>query len=327
MDESRDIVSASMPAGAVLQTSVKKLMTPSDQGTVSLITPSYRGDLERSALLFESVDRYVTSFEKHYVIVHDEDYALFEPFHGGRRVVMRASELLPKWLHEIPLLRWRRRQYWWSFRAKPISGWHTQQLVKIKAAAVLPEDRYCLIDSDNVFFRPFDVATIAPPHPPILRIDPGHAGEDLPDHMTWVRTARRVLGLPAPTFPADDFIDQIVIWDRRIVQAMIARIETVTGHDWDEALCRAREFSEYMTYGNFVMGSDALREASTISTESFSRTHWTADVLSRDQIIAMIRSATPRQVALCIQSFNATPVRDIRDSLLAFETSISDTAA
>ena len=310
-----------------MQTSVKNFMVNSDRGTVSLITPTYRGDFERSALLFESIDRYVTSFERHYVIVHDEDYALFRQFHGGRRVVMRASELLPKWLHEIPLLRWRRRRYWWSFRAKPISGWHTQQLVKIKAAATLPEDRYCLIDSDNVFFRPFDLSSIAPPHPTILRIDRGHAGENLPDHMTWIRTACRVLGLAEPTFPADDFIDQIVIWDKRIVQAMIARIEAVTGREWAEALAHARSFSEYMTYGNFVIGSDMFREAAQISTESFSRTHWTADVLSRDQIIGMIETASPRQVALCIQSFNATPVSDIRDSLLAYEASRSETAA
>ncbi|QUS38551.1 hypothetical protein RPMA_06670 [Tardiphaga alba] len=302
-------------------------MTRREHDTVSLITPSYRGDLERSALLFESVDRFVSSFERHYVIVHDEDLALFKPFHGGRRVVMRASELLPTWLHEIPLLRWRRRRYWWSLRAKPVSGWHTQQLVKIKAAAVLPEDRYCLIDSDNVFFRPFDVATIAPPHPPTLRINYGHADDSLPGHQTWVRTARDILGMPAPTFPADDFIDQIIIWDKQIVQAMIARIETVTGREWSEALCRARDFSEYMTYGNFVMGTDALRDAAEITTESLSNTHWTEDVLSPEQIMAMIASASPRQVSLCIQSFNKTPVSQIRDTLHAYLASQSNAAA
>lgn len=297
------------------------------QGSVSLITPTYRGDFERSVLLFESVDRFVTSFERHYVIVSDEDFAMFERFHGGRRVVMRASALLPTWLHEIPLLRWRRRRYWWSLRAKPVSGWHVQQLVKINAAATLPEDRYCLIDSDNAFFRPFDVAAIAPPTPPILRIDHGRVDDDHADHRTWTATACRVLGLPAPRFPADDFIDQIVVWDRRIVQAMIARIEAVTKCGWAEALCRARDFSEYMTYGCFVMSDDALRGAAQLSTESFSCTHWDADPLDRDTIIAMLATAPPRQVSLCIQSFNTTPIADIRAALDAHLTSGSRAAA
>lgn len=302
-------------------------MNARTQGTVSLITPSYRGDLERSALLFESVDRYVTSFERHYVIVHDADYDLFAKFNGGRRIVLRASEFLPAWLHEIPLIHWRKRKYWWSFRAQPVSGWHTQQLVKIKAASSLPEDRYCLIDSDNVFFRTFDVSTIAPPHAPILRIDRNRANEQVPSHMTWVRTARKILGLPAPTFPADDFIDQIIIWDKSIVKAMIDRIEQVTAREWAETLCRERDFSEYMIYGNFVMNNEVFRESSVISTESFSRTHWTEDTLQSDDIVAMINSASVRQVALCIQSFNKTPIADIRDSLRRFEASGSDAAA
>jgi hypothetical protein len=302
-------------------------MSSNTPGSVSLITPTYRGDYERSVLLFESVDRFVTSFERHYVIVHDEDLALFERFHGGRRVVMRASELLPTWLHEIPLLRWRRRRYFWSFRAKPVRGWHTQQLVKIKAAAVLPEDRYCLIDSDNAFFRPFDVSTLAPPQPVILRVDHGRVDDDHANHKTWTATACRVLGLPAPHFPADDFIDQIVIWDRRIVQAMIARIEAVTKRDWAEALCQARHFSEYMTYGCFVMGDETLRNAAEITTESFACTHWDADPLSRDAIIRMLEKAPPRQVSLCIQSFNTTPIGDIRAALEAYHASGSRAAA
>lgn len=291
------------------------MTTTNTQGSVSLITPTYRGDYERSILLFESVDRFVTSFERHYVIVSDEDFPLFERFHGGRRVVMRASELLPTWLHEIPLLRWRRRRYWWSFHAKPVSGWHTQQLVKIKAAATLPEDRYCLIDSDNAFFRPFDVSALAPPQPLILRVDHGRVDDELASHKTWTTTACRVLGLPEPRFPSDDFIDQIVVWDRRIVQAMIARIEAVTKRDWAEALCQARDFSEYMTYGCFVMGDTALRDAAQISTESFACTHWDADPLTRDAIIAMLDKAQPKQVSLCIQSFNTTPISDIRAAL------------
>jgi hypothetical protein len=302
-------------------------MNARSQGTVSLITPSYRGDYERSGLLFESVDRYVTSFEKHYVIVHDEDFALFRKFHTGRRVVMRASELLPVWLREIPLIRWRRRQYWWSFRAKPVSGWHTQQLVKIKAAASLPEDRFCLIDADNIFFRAFDVAAFAPPHAPVLRFDRNGADRHIPTHMVWTQAARRLLGMSQPTFPTDDFIDQIIVWDKQIVQTMISRIEKTVGCEWAEALCREHDFSEYMIYGNFVTGDDELRARTTLLPESFCRTHWNSHVLRSSDIVEMLETSSARQVALCIQSFNTTPLTEIQAGINQFKTSRSDAAA
>ncbi len=48
--------------------------------TVSLITPSYWRDFERCALLCESIDRYVTSFARHYLVVADDDVRLFAKF-------------------------------------------------------------------------------------------------------------------------------------------------------------------------------------------------------------------------------------------------------
>jgi hypothetical protein len=66
-----------------------------DMNSVGLVTPTYGRDLERCALLCESVDRYVTSFTKHYLIVADEELPLFARFNGTRREVMPHSQLLP----------------------------------------------------------------------------------------------------------------------------------------------------------------------------------------------------------------------------------------
>jgi hypothetical protein len=38
-------------------------------GSMCLVTPTYWRDLELCELLCESIDRYVTSFEKHFLIV------------------------------------------------------------------------------------------------------------------------------------------------------------------------------------------------------------------------------------------------------------------
>ena len=45
--------------------------------TVALLTPTYGRDLEICTLLCESVDRHVTSFSKHYLLVPDCDLPVF----------------------------------------------------------------------------------------------------------------------------------------------------------------------------------------------------------------------------------------------------------
>jgi len=106
---------------------------------VALLTPTYGRDLELCTLLCESVDRHVTSFSKHYLMVPDCDFELFAHFESEHRSVLAASQFLPKWLRPLPrIVQRKRRQYWWSFRTKPVSGWHVQQFLKIAATNTLP---------------------------------------------------------------------------------------------------------------------------------------------------------------------------------------------
>jgi hypothetical protein len=295
--------------------------------TVGLITPSHRGDLERFVMLIESMDRHVRRRGRHYVIVHDEDAALFAPYGSEHRLILPASQFLPRALAPIPLVRWRGRRYWWRFGAMPISGWHAQQIVKIQAVATLPEDRYCLIDSDNFFFRDFDLAEIAAPNPVPAFVNPLAVGGNQLRHIKWIEAAHRLLGIAAPRFPADDFIGQIMVWDQATVQAMIARIAKTTGRDWVAALCREHEFSEYMIYGSFVANNLAMPGRHFSTTQSFCRAHWEGSRLSQNEILRMFLTAPPPEVALCVQSFGETPLSTIRTSLQIFHGFESDAAA
>ena len=113
---------------------------------VALLTPTYGRDLELCTLLCESVDRHVSAFSKHYLLVPDCDLPLFSRFESQRRSVLPASQFLPKWLRPLPrFVQRKRRQYWWSFRTKPVSGWHVQQFLKIAATVSLPHQRLSLI--------------------------------------------------------------------------------------------------------------------------------------------------------------------------------------
>ena len=234
-----------------------------EMNPVALLTPTYGRDLEICTLLCESVDRHVTSFSKHYLLVPDCDLPVFAALASERRVIIPASTFLPDWLRPLPrIIQRKRRQFWWSLRAKPVSGWHVQQFLKIAATISLPHQRYCILDSDIVFFRDFDLARFEYPNAIPLLTMKNVVTADQPRHSRWLETSHQLLGLPTPPFPAYGLhrthhllgsADHRANWS--------SRIEAVTGLDWIEALCKTREFSEYMLYGYFVQNDAAVLAA------------------------------------------------------------------
>lgn len=284
---------------------------------VALLTPTYINDLERFALLCESLDEMTTGYERHYVLVNpDSDVAAFARFASDKRVVIPSSRLLPRWLWSAP--RWFRRngrRVWLSPFAKPVHGWHVQQMLKISGALNMAEDRVCIIDSDNLFFRAFDFAAYAGADKTPLYAERGVIADDKPLHSVWMRNAHKLIGLAAPHFPADDYIGQMIVWDKATVGAMTRRIEAATGLGWALALCRMRQFSEYMIYGAFVANTPEYAANHEPVDASPSRPHWDENELDEAWIRMMIADADPRQSALCIQSYSGTDLASIRAAI------------
>ena len=285
---------------------------------VALITPSYRGDLERCRLLFETVDRHLTGRGPHYVIVHDEDVPLFAPHAAPGRIILPSSRFLPWTVRHFPL-RWRGRHYWVHPYGKPLSGWHVQQIVKIAAAASLPQTRYWILDSDLVFFRDFDLSRFAAAAPVPILAHPNGITAELPRHVAWIAAAHRLLGLPAPTFPALDCINHLILWDQATLSAALARIEATSGRGWTETLCRERDFSEYLIYGSFVTATQEAPCRHDLTTDDPCRTHWGSERLDAAGVLDLMREAGPKEIALCIQSFGETLLSEVRRALESFE--------
>ena len=292
-----------------------------DMSSVALLTPTYGRDLELCALLCESVDRHVTASSKHYLLVPDCDVPLFSRFESARRTVLPASKLLPGWLRPLPrIIRRKRRNFWWSLRAKPASGWHVQQILKIAATITLPHQRYCILDSDVVLFRDLDLSRFEYPNSiPLLKL-PDEVTSSQIRHARWVETSHQLLGFPAPSLPASDFIGHIIFWDQETTRAMASKIEAVTGLDWVEALCRIREFSEYMLYGYFVQNAArfAGRHAPTSRTRCVS--YWDQPKLGQAELNRLLGGADKDHVACSVASFSGTPVEILRAAIEQMRT-------
>jgi hypothetical protein len=132
-----------------------------------------------------------------------------------------------------------------------------------------------------------------------------------------------LLGLPTPPFPALDYIGHIIFWDRQTTRALVSRIEEITGLDWIDALCKTREFSEYMLYGYFVQNDPASAARHTVVPTTPCVSYWDRPTLSKGELNQLLQSADKHDVAFSIASFSGTPVATIRaaiaesDALLA----------
>jgi hypothetical protein len=294
---------------------------PDETSPVALLTPTYGRDLELCTLLCESVDRHVGSFSKHYLLVPDSDVPLFAHFASERRSILPASDFLPTWLRPLPrIIQRKRRQYWWSFRAKPVSGWHVQQILKIAATISLPHRRYCILDSDVVFFRDFDLAHFEYPNPiPLLHM-PDEVTPAQIRHSRWVETSHQLLGLPKQSFPASDFIGHIMFWDQPTTRAMTSKIEAVTKLEWIDALCQTREFSEYMLYGYFVQSDVNFSSKHALTARTPCVSYWDQPKLDRTELNRLLRGANEDDVAFSVASFSGTPVQTIRAAIEEMRT-------
>ena len=287
-----------------------------EMNRVALLTPTYARDLELCTLLCESVDRHVKSFSKHYLLVPDCDLPLFAHLASERRVIIPASAYLPDWLRPLPrIIQRKRRQFWWSLRAKPVSGWHVQQFLKIAATISLPHQRYCILDSDVVFFRDIDLSRFEYPNAIPLLTMTNVVTADQPRHSRWLGTSHQLLGLPTPPFPATDFIGHIIFWDQQTTRALVSRIEAVTGLDWIDALCKTREFSEYMLYGYFVQNDPASAPSHTAVPTTPCVSYWDQPTLSKSELNQLLLNADKHDVAFSIASFSGTPVATIRAAI------------
>ena len=280
---------------------------------ISILTPSYHADFERCKLLCESIDKYVKGYSFHSLIVNDDDYNLFRPLEGVKRRVMRYSDVIPSRLKVIP--RVFKQDYWVSWNALPLKGWHVQQIVKIAATMKFLDERMCIIDSDMAFACPFDLTPFKAPNKlPFLCLDQV-VPETQTYHSAWVKSSHKLLGLSNPIFPANDYIGNMVFWDKEAVHAMVKQIEQKTSQEWSTALNRARDFSEYMLYGNFVAHSSEFFKKHRVIDAPYFKTHWTDQTLNEQEIKTIIENLKPNEVIIGIQSFSNTPVEIIRNAL------------
>lgn len=298
--------------------------------TLAVLTPSYAPDFELCRDLNRSVLAFTAPNVHHHIIVPRTDRELFEPLRGPRTELWTVDQFVPRRMLAVPdalrrmlvvgAAKYLGRDLWINLRRPypPIDGWLMQQVVKLRAAIEIGADVLLLADSDVALVRPVTVDTLSEDGRVRFYREPDVVDQTRPEHVTWHRVARRLLGLPMDmSLPRPDYISAFNVWDRECVAALRSRIEQVNRRSWIDAIGANRhDFSEFILYGVFVdelMGASARMSR---STSTLCHSYWETTPLSEADARAFVRGLGTEDVAVMISAKSNTPL-DVRRAALA----------
>ncbi|RIY00046.1 hypothetical protein D3218_12145 [Aureimonas flava] len=282
----------------------------------ALVTSSYRGDLERCRLLCDSIDRFVTGHEVHYILVEARDLEMFRPLAGAKRRIVSERDLLPWWLRPVNHPVRAGARLWLSPFGLPFHGWHVQQLRRFAMAARMDEEAMISLDSDVVFVKPFDARTMEQDgRVAFYRVPDGMTrvlDHLQAEHGTWARRAGRLVGAP-PTPPTEAaYIGTLIAWRRDTVRDLLARIASLARRPAMAALCASRALSECTVYGRFVDEVEGHPERHLPEARQRCAVYWDGPPLDAAGLDAFLAALEPHQVAIGLQSFTGTDPALIR---------------
>ncbi len=279
---------------------------------IAIVTPSFARDYELCRALNETVLRFVPAPVKHYIFVDRCDLALFRTLAGQRTVVASIEEILPSGIFKIPFS----KKWWLSIPARyPAKGWLVQQLAKLSAAHVLEERVVINMDSDVRFIRPVDLTLFARNGRTRMYRKPGGIVAGM-NHVTWHHNVCRLLGVETDDLPMNDYVGNVISWDRRTALDACARVEAVTGLPWHVAFTRGRLVSEYLSYGLYVDKVIGAESAGIwIDERSWCHTHWGPEPLLEADIERFVAALKPDDIAFSIAGYTATDDRIMQTTL------------
>jgi hypothetical protein len=276
----------------------------------ALVSPSFRLDVDRCALLIESVERWAAPHVRHYLVIDRRDRSLFQPLKTSRTEILVVEDIVPTWLMRIPGL----RRFWLSLRTRPVKNWILQQIVKLSVPSAIPEDVLLYVDSDVFFIAPYDPRSFERQGSVPLFVEYGQRGL-IPMNDEWHAVAARLLGIPAEAGYDTNFIGNAICWRRENVLAMQRRLQEIAGkrwQGWQQALAGMNAFAEYVLYGMFA--TRVLGEACGHWHDELIRTlnYWTPRPLDLKGLEQLRAQRAPHHHSVMISAKSRTPVPDIR---------------
>lgn len=143
-------------------------------------------------------------------------------------------------------------------RERRLPGWYRQQLIKLRAGAVLRGERFCVMSGDSLLARPLPASELVSPEGrPYLYVNRYRCpSQHLAYERRRVRAVAALLGVtPTVSLDLGDFISDLFCFERAVLTATIARLQRRLGRTWTRVLdgrtvrpCDQEHFGEYTLY-------------------------------------------------------------------------------
>ncbi|HVS72505.1 MAG TPA: DUF6492 family protein [Phycisphaerae bacterium] len=232
--------------------------------TLTLLTPTFRRDLERFALQRESIERCAIDLP-HLAIVNTEDLPLFQKIPFKKNLTLLTTrQVLGKTIDRRRQV-WRvsRKDYRYWITPAGIPGWLAQQLMKLAAPAFISTASFLCLDSDAFFV---DRITAADFHAPDGRLHLYETTDDLDTEMAeWYAHSLRFLGIQETGVPLRRFTHAPVPMHCQLVKDMQTLIERRHRMPWMEAIINGDRIMEYTTYGAYARHVDQLKTVAPVA--------------------------------------------------------------
>jgi hypothetical protein len=127
------------------------------------------------------------------------------------------------------------------------------------------------------------------------------------DHVTWHHSICRLLNVEPDPLPMDDYVGNVISWDRRVLAGARSRVEAITGMPWHVAYTRARKVGEQMLYGLYVdkvLGEDAA--GVWVDERPWCHTYWGPGPLAAADVERFVASLPEDDVAFSIGGYTNT---------------------
>jgi len=243
-----------------------KVVSGGRETDLCFMSPTWRGDLDRFALLRESLCVFGHGAVPHYALVNSEDRDLLERLKLPGVIALTTSDLLPAQVEARRIrynaqrggVRWKRfqrslyKRLGWFPDAR-YYGWQIQQLLKLAAPPSLPHEVVVSFDSDLVVTGDFSLECYVPGGQVVL-YERYSAIDPLLGPERWYANACRLLDAPQLAGRDCDHVAQPFVFERRAVVRLHAWLEHRYQRPWHEVLIAEPlgAWSEFMIYGVFV---------------------------------------------------------------------------
>ncbi|MGL5794781.1 MAG: DUF6492 family protein [Waterburya sp.] len=278
----------------------------------AIITPSYAPDFLRCQLLCETIDKYSLSPVKHYIIVDQKDWKLFQTLQKPNREIITVESILPWWIKKVTLF----KNGWISLKSLPLRNWIIQQIVKLSIAKYITEDVLIFVDSDVAFVRPFDVQNFVQNNQVRLYSQPKEITPATEDLAKWCEVSNKLLGLPPVSYPATNHLGNFITWKRENVLKLHQHLEKIHGKNWIEVIANSWHLSEYMLYGTFA--ESILKEESQhyYDARMICHDYWETTPMSDLDLNNFFSNLPDECFAVMISAKSGTPVHSYSSYIL-----------